>query len=74
LDKNTRPYSKNKAKRTGGIAQVVEHLPSNCKALSSTPQYCQINKIKNKNLEEEKVTLEQRLYVRIYSGKMSILK
>jgi hypothetical protein len=33
-----RPYPKNKlkAKRTGGMAQVVEHLPSKHKALSST--------------------------------------
>jgi hypothetical protein len=30
--KNKRPYWKNKAKRTRGIAQVIELLPSKCKA------------------------------------------
>jgi hypothetical protein len=28
------------AKRAGGMTQVIEHLPSKCKALSSKPQYC----------------------------------
>jgi hypothetical protein len=32
-----RPYLKNKAKRVGSVAQVVEHLPSKCKAVSSNP-------------------------------------
>jgi hypothetical protein len=32
------PLSKiNKAKRAGGVAQVVEHLPHNCEALNSNP-------------------------------------
>jgi hypothetical protein len=35
----------------GGMAQVIEHLPSNCEALNSNPQYHQ----KKKN--EEKVVL-----------------
>jgi hypothetical protein len=30
--------------RAGGMVQVVKHLPSKCEALSSKPQYCQINK------------------------------
>jgi hypothetical protein len=35
LDKSMRPYLKNnKAKRAGGVAQKVEHLPSKCGALS----------------------------------------
>jgi hypothetical protein len=39
LSKNVRPYSKNKikAKRAGGVAQVVECLTSKRKALSSNP-------------------------------------
>jgi dihydroxyacid dehydratase/phosphogluconate dehydratase len=33
--KNMRPYSKSKVKRAGGVAQMVDHLPSKLKALSS---------------------------------------
>jgi hypothetical protein len=33
--KLVRPYLKNK--RSGSVAQVVEHLPSKCEALSSNP-------------------------------------
>jgi hypothetical protein len=36
--KNASPYLKNKAKTAGGMAQVVEYLPSKCKALNSTPK------------------------------------
>jgi hypothetical protein len=37
--KNIKPYLKNnlKGKRGGDMAQVVEHLPSKCAALSSNP-------------------------------------
>jgi hypothetical protein len=31
-------------KRAGGMAQVVEHLLSNCKPLSSNPSNCQKKK------------------------------
>jgi hypothetical protein len=35
---NTRPYLKNsKSKKGWGVAQVVEFLPSKCKALISNP-------------------------------------
>jgi hypothetical protein len=34
---NMRPNSKIKVKRTGGVAEVVEHLPSKCDVLSSNP-------------------------------------
>jgi hypothetical protein len=36
---NVRIYLKNKskAKRIGAVDQVIEHLPSKCKALSSNP-------------------------------------
>jgi hypothetical protein len=36
-----------KIKRTNGLAQVVEYLPSKLKALSSKPLYCPKNKIKS---------------------------
>jgi hypothetical protein len=35
--KNARPYLRSKTKRAGSMAQVIENLPSKCKALSSTP-------------------------------------
>jgi hypothetical protein len=42
---NTRRYLKNKqSKNTGGEAQLLECLPSKCKAVSSTP-----NTAKKKN-------------------------
>jgi hypothetical protein len=34
--------------RAGGMSQVVEHLPSKCKALSSNPQYYKRRKKKKK--------------------------
>jgi hypothetical protein len=42
LGENRRPYLKKKKKnlkqkRAGGVAQVIEHLPSKPKTLSSTP-------------------------------------
>jgi hypothetical protein len=38
LGKSSRPYLKKvKVKNTGIVAQLVEHLPSKCKALSSNP-------------------------------------
>jgi hypothetical protein len=47
LGKNTSSYLKKKpkSKRTGGVAQVVEHLPSKCKSLSSNPTTAKINKL-----------------------------
>jgi hypothetical protein len=37
LSKNVRAYSKKtKAKRAGGVAQVVESLPNECEALIQT--------------------------------------
>jgi hypothetical protein len=35
--KDLRFYLKNKATRTGGMIQVIEHLPSKCRTLSSNP-------------------------------------
>jgi hypothetical protein len=43
-----------KAKRTGGMAIAVEHLPSQCKALSSNP-----NTAKKKR--KEKKAIPQRM-------------
>jgi hypothetical protein len=41
------PNSKiTKAKRAGGMAQVVEHLHSKCKALSSNPSITKTQKEK----------------------------
>jgi hypothetical protein len=56
--KSTTPNRKTnkRNKRTGGIAQVVEHLPSNCKALSLFPSNT-IKKKKKKN-KEKKLWLE----------------
>jgi hypothetical protein len=47
MEKNTRPYLKKKkpkkkkpkSKRSGGVAEVVEHLLRRAEALSSNPQY-----------------------------------
>jgi hypothetical protein len=33
-----------KAKTTGGMAQVVEHQPSKCKTMNSNPRITKINK------------------------------
>jgi hypothetical protein len=33
-----------KQKRARSVAQVVEYLPSECKALGSNPQYCKKKK------------------------------
>jgi hypothetical protein len=33
-----------KQKRAGGVAQVVEHLPSRCEVLNSNPKDCQKKK------------------------------
>jgi hypothetical protein len=30
--------------RAGGVAQAVEHLPSKCEALSSSPSTAKVNK------------------------------
>jgi hypothetical protein len=39
LGKKRDPHlQNNQSKRAGGVAQVVEHLPSKCKALSSNPK------------------------------------
>jgi hypothetical protein len=37
LGHKMRSYHKNNQKRAGKVTQVVEHLPSKCEALSSTP-------------------------------------
>jgi hypothetical protein len=46
--KTVRPYLKNKLNLKGlkGMAQVVEHLPSKCNALSSKPSATKEKKIK----------------------------
>jgi hypothetical protein len=45
LGQKARPYLHNdKAKRAGGVVQVIECLPSICEALSSNPK---INKLTN---------------------------
>jgi hypothetical protein len=54
-----RPYLKNKAKKkkkkkAGGVAQVVEHLPSKCKTLSSKPSIRGENSKKKKKLKIKK--------------------
>jgi hypothetical protein len=50
-----RPYLKNKAKKkkkkAGGVAQVVEHLPSKCKTLSSKPSIRGENSKKKKKIK-----------------------
>jgi hypothetical protein len=51
LGKKRDPISKiTRAKRAGGVAQVVEPLPSKCKALSSNPK----TKKKKKKKKKEK--------------------
>jgi hypothetical protein len=45
-----------KAKRDGGMTQVIEHLPSTCKALSSNPR----RKKKKKKKETEKERKKER--------------
>jgi hypothetical protein len=53
LGKKRDPISKiTRAKRAGGVAQVVEPLPSKCKALSSNP------KTKKKKKKERKEKLK----------------
>jgi hypothetical protein len=48
---NMRPYSKNNyRKRAGSIGQVVEYLPSKCKALSLTSSTAKQNKNQKKPL------------------------
>jgi hypothetical protein len=46
LSKSKTPYLRNKLKqeRTRGVTQVVEGLPSKCKALSANPSYHQKRK------------------------------
>jgi hypothetical protein len=45
-------------KRAGGVAQVIEHLPSKCKALSSNSSVDPLNKRKPKNTAEALLPLE----------------
>jgi hypothetical protein len=40
------PKQENRAKKAEGIGQVVEYLPSKCKALSSNPIPLKMSKIK----------------------------
>jgi hypothetical protein len=49
-----------KAKRTGDVAQVVEHLPSKCKALSSNP-----NTAKKQNKNKKTKNLLFQCFVRM---------
>jgi hypothetical protein len=50
---NMRPYSKSKAKGARGVAQVVEHLTSNCKALVLGGLLSDPSTTKKKKKEEE---------------------
>jgi hypothetical protein len=43
-----------KKKKTGGVAQVVEHLPSKPEALRSNPQYCQRETERERERERER--------------------
>jgi hypothetical protein len=43
LGKNIRPYLKSKTKKTGGVAEVLEHLLSKCETLSSNHSAAQKN-------------------------------
>jgi hypothetical protein len=44
-----RPYLKTEAKRAGGMVQVVEHLPSKFKVLSSNCQKKKVNLFNREN-------------------------
>jgi hypothetical protein len=46
-----------KQKRARSVAQVVEYLPSECKALGSNPQYCKKKKKGRKGREEKQCDL-----------------
>jgi hypothetical protein len=58
--KSARPYQKQitKAKRTKGVTQVVEPLPSNCKALCSNPSTAK----KRKNFKKENITTNNQFF------------
>jgi hypothetical protein len=46
LSKKAQDYLKiTQAKRTGGVAQVAEHLPNKCKPLSSIPSTTEKKKV-----------------------------
>jgi hypothetical protein len=56
-----------KAKRDGGMTQVVEHLPSKCKALSSTPSTA-----KNFLKRGENISIPVSVAEETHSGWMSM--